>query len=158
MSDFNLAIPTVLRHEGGYVNNPSDPGGETNFGITKRSYPTVDIKNLTVEAASAIYRRDFWDAHRYGDILAQAVATKVFDTAVNMGAKRAHIFLQDSVDVTPDGVLGPVTLARVNAANSVLLLQQYQQEQAAYYQKLVVANPRLQQFLKGWMNRAYDRS
>lgn len=57
---FDKAIPTILRNEGGYVNNPTDPGGETNFGISKRSFPDVDIKNLTQEKAVAIYRSSFW--------------------------------------------------------------------------------------------------
>lgn len=82
---FDKAIKVVLAHEGGYVNDPNDLGGETNFGISKRSYPTVDIKNLTREQAVEIYRGDWWERYRYGDIEDLDVATKVFDLAVNMG-------------------------------------------------------------------------
>ena len=68
-SSFDLAIPIVLENEGGYVNDPADPGGETKYGISKRSYPALDIKNLTVEQATAIYLRDFW---QFGGIITNA--------------------------------------------------------------------------------------
>ena len=157
MSLFDLAIPIVLRHEGGYVNDPSDPGGETNFGISKRRYPDVDIKNLTIADASAIYLRDWWTRYNYGAIFPQAVASKVFDTAVNLGPSRAHKMLQEAVGVTADGVIGPATLGVVNTMNSLTLLFAFQNLQASYYRNLVLADPTLQKFLNGWIARAFDR-
>ena len=65
---FPAFINRILGHEGGYVNDPQDPGGETNWGISKRSYPGEDIKNLTLDQAAAIYRRDYWDMARAGDL------------------------------------------------------------------------------------------
>ena len=81
MADFNIAIETVLANEGGICNVSGDPGGLTNFGISQRSYPNVDIRNLTRDAAAAIYRRDFW---HYDAVESQLMATKIFDMAVNM--------------------------------------------------------------------------
>jgi hypothetical protein len=86
--NFDRAIAFVLEHEGGYVNNPQDPGGETNFGISRRAYPDLDIKNLTKEQAIEIYKKDYWGAAGCGgmnwpfDII-------MFDTAVNVGVMRA---------------------------------------------------------------------
>jgi lysozyme family protein len=158
MALFELAIPIVLRHEGGYVNDPNDAGGETNFGISKRSYPDVDIKNLTVADASAIYFRDWWTKYNYGAIIPQAVASKVFDTSVNLGPSRAHKMLQEAAGATADGVLGPATLAVVNMMNSLTILFTFQNLQASYYRNLVLVDPTLQKFLAGWIARAYDRS
>jgi len=158
MSIFELAIPIVLRHEGGYVWDANDPGGETNFGISKRSYPSIDIKNLTVEGATEIYRRDFWDKYGYGKIQAQAVAAKIFDSAVNMGAPRAHTLAQAVLGVVQDGVLGPKTLGELNAMPSMKFILAYQEQMAQFYRRLVLLNPARQEFLKGWLNRAYDRA
>lgn len=158
MAMFDLAIPTILRREGGYSKDLSDPGGETNFGISKRSYPDVDIRALTAATASAIYKRDWWDRHDYGAIIPQAVATKMLDCAVNLGAERAHKIFQQAVGVTQDGVLGPATLSELNTMSSLKVIVAVQDIQAAYYRALVAANPALQRFLSGWLARAYDRN
>lgn len=113
MSQFDICFTTLIGHEGGYVNNASDPGGETNFGISKRSYPTVDIKALTLADAKAIYKRDFWDRAQC-DRLPPGVAFDVFDTAVNSGIGQAIRFLQRAVGVADDGVVGAMTLAAVS--------------------------------------------
>lgn len=156
---FQVAIEEVLRNEGGYVNHPSDPGGETNFGITKRTYPHLDIRNLTVQKAKEIYYQDWWLKGPYERITSQAIATKVFDTAVNTGAKRAFIFLQQACNnighkLAVDGVIGPKTLAAVNASKCQLLLAELKKEQLAYYTGLVAKRPSLGVFLRGWTNRA----
>lgn len=89
------AIEFVLSIEGGYVNDPSDPGGETKYGISKRSYPNVDIKNLTEAGAKEIYKKDYWDACNC-DHLSIGIDAVVFDTAVNMGIGTAKSILQTS--------------------------------------------------------------
>ena len=94
MAKFEPAIKVVLKHEKGYSNNLKDKGGETNFGISKRSYPKTDIKNLTLGRAMHIYKRDFWIPGRYEEIHLQTIATKVFDISVNMGQKQAVRLLQ----------------------------------------------------------------
>ena len=149
MADFNLAIPVVLANEGGLVDNPSDPGGLTNFGISQRSYPNVDIRALTPEMAADIYRRDYW---KFDAVDSQALCTKIFDMYVNMGHSAVRI-LQTCLGVTADGLWGPGTCAAVNAAGDDLL-NTYRQALAQHYQNLVLANPALAQFLHGWLRRA----
>jgi len=86
--NFDIAFDRLMGHEGGYVNNPNDPGGETNWGISKRSYPDVDIKNLTREDAKVIYKRDYWDKID-GDHLPLSIAFQLFDFAVNSSVDTA---------------------------------------------------------------------
>jgi len=107
---FRKAVEIVLRHEGGLVDHPADPGGLTNFGISQRAYPGLDIRNLTREQAAAIYHRDYWLPVK-GDELPPEVATVLFDMAVNMGVSRAVRLLQRSLNVPQDGLLGPRTIA-----------------------------------------------
>ncbi len=102
---FDEAFDRLISHEGGYSNNPKDPGGETNWGISKRSYPQVDIKGLTREGARLIYRRDFW-AKINGDRLHDGVAFQIFDFAVNSGIETAIRYLQRAVGVADDGWWG----------------------------------------------------
>lgn len=111
---FERAFAIVVGAEGGYVNNPADPGGETRFGVSKRSYPDVDIVNLTLAQAQAIYKRDFWDPIR-GDDLPPTLALLALDAAINSGPSRAARWLQAAVGVAQDGKIGPATLAAVHA-------------------------------------------
>lgn len=112
--NFSIAINRVLGNEGGYVNNPNDPGGETNWGISKRSYPEVDIKALTRDDAVAIYLRDFWQRGQM-DQFDGAIAYQALDFAVNSGIETAIRKLQAAVGVAEDGHVGPVTVAAINA-------------------------------------------
>lgn len=125
-STFDLAVGFVLRDEieGGYVNDPRDPGGETNFGISKRSYPSVNIRALTREGAIAIYRRDYWNAVR-GDDLPPALAVCAFDAAVNQGPRPAITLLQKALGVTADGIIGPATLKAARDANPEAAMANY---------------------------------
>ncbi len=158
---FAKAIKVILAHEGGYVNDPNDLGGETNFGISKRSYPNVDIKNLTREQAVEIYHRDWWDRYKYGRIEDLDVATKVFDLSVNMGPVPAHKLLQEAVNFTEteslavDGIIGPMTLSAVNQADPRQLVQALRFLAAKRYYELARARPANRGFLLGWLNRAY---
>lgn len=110
MGGFDRAFEVVVGLEGGYVNDPHDPGGETKFGITRRQYPHEDIAGLTIDRAKEIYRRDYWQAV-HGDDLPWPLALLVFDGAVNQGVGGAIRSLQRTLGVEVDGVLGPVTLA-----------------------------------------------
>ena len=175
MSDFNDAIPTILRHEGGFENDVNDPGGATNFGVSlrwlkakglleeleeqdKTQDEVLVVRSLTKEQASGFYKAYWWDFYKYQNLFAQPVAAKVFDTAVNIGASRAHKFLQGIVGVVQDGVLGPKSFSEANAMSPSVLVVRYQSVQAQYYRDLVVRNPKLEEFLAGWLNRAYDRN
>ncbi len=173
MSLFELAIPIVLRHEGGLVDNPNDPGGITNFGVSLRwlkskglagdinhdgDVDAGDIKIMTREDAEKLYRAFWWDKYNYGAIAAQVTANKIFDTAVNMGPARPAIFAQRIVGIDPTtGNIGPRTLAAINAMPSIQFIPAFQNMQAQFYRDIVAANPARAEFLKGWLNRAYDR-
>lgn len=119
--NFNIAFERLVSHEGGYVNNPKDPGGETNWGISKRSYPHVDIKNLTRDGAAAIYLRDFWEP--LGATHA-AIKFQVFDFAVNSGIQTAIRKLQAAIGAADDGHWGPQSAAKLAGfeLNDVLFL------------------------------------
>lgn len=141
---FEIAVEHILLKEGGYVNDPADRGGETKYGISKRSYPELSIKTLTPEKAKEIYRKDFWDAVK-AEQLPEQLRLTVFDMAVNAGVKRAALLLQECAKTEMDGVLGPKTL---KAAQFVGLFH-YEAARIAYYNRL-----RQHRFLAGWTNRA----
>lgn len=121
---FDTAFDRLLGHEGGYVNDPNDPGGETNWGISKRSYPAIDIKALTRDGAKAIYRRDFWD-RVHADRLPDGVAFQMFDFAVNSGIETAVRALQRAIGVADDGHWGTVSQAaadRMSESDQIMRL------------------------------------
>lgn len=160
--NFQQAILVVLRHEGGYVFDKDDAGGETKYGISKRAYPALDIKNLTIDQATQIYYKDWWLHFGYSGITDPTLATKVFDTAVNLGASRANKIVQRCLNVNgfptmvDDGDLGPVTIKAINSCNATTILSAFRQAQANYYQAVVVAHPEDQKFLSGWLSRAAE--
>lgn len=110
---YERAFDLLMINEGGYVCNAHDSGGETKFGISKKAYPHEDICNLTIERAKEIYKRDYWNRCKC-DYLPPALATAVFDFAVNSGVKRAIRFLQTSLGVKADGIIGNQTLGAAN--------------------------------------------
>lgn len=122
--NFEEAFDRLIGHEGGYVHNLKDPGGETNWGISKRSYPKVDIKNLTRDQAKAIYQSDFWNRIN-GDKLYDGVAYQLFDFAVNSGIETAVRYFQRALGVADDGHWGPVSQAaadRMGESDQIMLL------------------------------------
>ena len=146
---FEQAIEIILKEEGGYVNDPVDLGGETNFGISKRAYPNIDIKNLTRERAAELYRLDYWNKVK-ADQLPEWLRLSVFDFAVNAGASRAIRTLQKAAGVKQDGIIGPKTLAAIQTVST----RAYTEARLAYYQGLVKSKPIQGKFLRGWTNRA----
>jgi lysozyme family protein len=121
---FDEAFERTVGHEGGYVNDPADPGGETQWGISKRAYPGLDIKTLTRDDAREIYRRDFWNRIN-ADRLHGAVAFQLFDFAVNSGIETSIRYLQRALGVADDGHWGPISQAaadRVSDADLIMLL------------------------------------
>ena len=163
MADFEQAVKLILKHEGGYVDHPSDPGGATNRGIIFSLFkqyakslgldPTVDsLKTLTEDQAKFIYSEHFWDKMRGDEIQSQAVAEIIFDAYVNMGA-RALKLLQIELGVGIDGQIGPITLAAINHAAPVVLFEQFKDARTEYYQRLSENKPSMKVFLKGWLNR-----
>jgi lysozyme family protein len=158
---FNLAIKEVFENEGGYVNNKYDRGGETKFGISKRSYPNLDIANLTLNSAKAIYYKDFWASERYEEINDINIVCKLFDLAINMGANTAFRLIQRAlratgIKVVEDGILGNKTVEAINAVDPTDLLAALKSEAAGFYRILADDNSTQTRFLNGWLNRAYS--
>lgn len=148
-------IDFILEHEGGYVNSEFDPGGETNFGISKRSYPHLDIKNLTRKQAAEIYERDFYNKVR-GDDLPLWLALLVTDFAVNAGIGTAVKRLQRVVGETDDGIVGKKTIAACANKPPFILRQAYSTSRLGYYDNLVARKPLMAKFIKGWHRRTRE--
>ena len=150
MAAFERAFAIVVGTEGGYTPGVGDPGGETRWGISKRAYPNIDIPNLTLAAAQGIYRADYWNRVR-GDLLPPALALVVFDAAVNSGVPQAVRWLQQAVGVQADGVIGPVTLAAIqaHAGRGAALVVDY----LAHRTVFLAALPTWRTFALGWSRR-----
>ena len=157
---FEKAFAYVIQNEGSYVFDKNDPGGETKFGISKRSYPALNIKDLTLEEAKKIYYRDYWIRGRFEEISSDLIATQVFDFSVNLGIRASVIVLQRALrsvgtNVQEDGLMGPQTFSAASNSEPRCLLAAIKSEAAGYYRQIVAKNPSQQKFLKGWLNRAY---
>ena len=153
---FDDIIEVVLHHEGGYVNDPKDPGGETNFGIAKRSHPDVDIKNLTEEGAKEIYKEHYWDRNKVED-LPENLRHIYFDMCVNQGRSRAVRIMQRAANakganLKVDGGMGPKTIAAMDGVE----LDRVRAYLVKYYADLVTRKPDLEKFYFGWFRRALE--
>jgi len=143
LTSFEEIIEITLEHEGGYVHDPKDLGGETKYGIAKRFYPDVDIKNLTEDEAKEIYKKDYWDRH--------------FDMCVNQGYGTAIRILQRAcnakgADIAVDGGFGPGTQAAINTYKPSL--ERVRCYRLKHYYDLVNKKPEQERFLFGWFKRA----
>lgn len=145
---FDEAFEALIGHEGGYVNDPRDPGGETKYGISKRAYPGTVIRDLTLDAAKTIYRRDYW-APAGCDGLPAAIRFDVFDAAVNSGLGQAIRFLQTALGTTADGRFGPASQAALRAADPATLRALY----SAARLQFMTGLPGWQTYGKGWARR-----
>ena len=156
ISNFETALAHVLQSEGGYVNNPKDPGGMTNLGCTKAvweefvGHPVseADMRGLTPADVAPLYKRKYWDKVS-GDLLPSGLDYAVFDAAINSGPGRAAKWLQQAVGVAADGAIGPATLAAVAAVPVQDLIAQYNDQRLQFLATL----PTWGTFGKGWGNR-----
>lgn len=148
MTAFDEAFKIVVGHEGGYVNDPQDPGGETKFGISKRAHPRLDIASLTLEHAKEIYRRDYWDKCAC-HLMDPGLALIVFDASVNNGPSQAARWLQSALGVTVDGAIGPATRAAIQKANAEKVLTDVHAARI----HMMAGLPTWQRFGRGWSRR-----
>jgi lysozyme family protein len=154
--NWQQAFEQMLASEGGYVNHPSDPGGMTNLGVTKRVWEEwvgresneKEMRSLTPEMVAPLYKRKFWDACKC-DKLPTGVDYLVFDFAVNAGPGRSAKILQTAIGVPADGGIGPITLAAVKAQDPVELIEKFSQAKEDFYRSLIT----FETFGKGWLNR-----
>lgn len=148
IGSFERAVEFVLRFEADYVNDPKDAGGETKFGISKRSYPNLDIKNLTREDAIEIYRRDFWIFCKCAQLPAP-LAFILFDGAVNQGGPAAIRLLQKALNVRADGIIGPETFTALQTASLRGVACDFVARRAYQYS----LHPQVARFGLGWYRR-----
>ena len=147
--NFDTAFDRLMVNEGGYVNDPRDPGGETNWGISKRSYPNLDIKTLTRDQAKELYRVDFWKRGSM-DQYDPALAFQVFDFAVNSGIGTALRKLQAAAGVADDGHIGPITIAAIKSKSVTDMIMRLVAQRLRFYTKL----SNWPTAGAGWTNRA----
>lgn len=160
---FERCLAEILRHEGGYVDHPSDPGGATNMGITRKTLarwrkisPWIDLPKSSVaalkrEEAALIYRANYWNPSRAGDMPA-GVDLALFDFAVNSGPDRAVRTLQAALGVAADGEVGPVTLAALRGADLTRLVNDFCDRRLAFLKGLST----FAVFGRGWKRRVSD--
>lgn len=158
-SNFPACLDFTLRAEGGWSNNPADPGGATMKGVTLRTfrhfYPgsTVSqLRNITDAQLARIYHIGYWEPV-HGDDMPSGVDLVCFDMAVNAGPGRSVIMLQDAVGAHADGVIGPRTLAAIQATKPLSIINSMIEAQRAYYRSLATFST----FGKGWLARTQQR-
>ena len=147
MGDFHRCIDRILAEEGGLSNHPHDPGGLTNYGISQRSYPQLDIAALTLADAQALYRRDYWQP-LHGDVLPAGLDLLLLDCAINQGPTTAVKLLQQALRIQDDGLIGPKTLSAAAVAMPGLL-DAFTAERALRYE----FNRNEAVFGRGWYRR-----
>ena len=158
-ANFESCLANLLKHEGGYVHHPSDPGGITNLGVTKKVWeeflgtpvPDSEMQRLTPQLVTPLYKKLYWDKIK-GDNLPSGVDYCVFDAAVNSGAGRASRWLQTAVGVEPDGSLGPKTFAAVEILHPKLLISRYCEQRLAFLHRLGT----WETFGRGWERRVKE--
>ena len=147
--NFDEAYEKLIGHEGGYVNNPADPGGETKFGISRRAYPLENIKAMTLGRAKVLYQRDYWGPAGC-DAVPDGIKFDLFDMAVNGGVTAAIKTLQRAAGVTADGQLGPITLQALANIPASRLVARFN----GWRLDMLNDNPKLwAEFGRGWAQR-----
>jgi lysozyme family protein len=169
MASFDKVIPSILAHEGGFVDDPDDPGGVTNFGITlpwlKQFEPLADrstIVNMKVEEAKSRYYDYIWKRLGYDRFGTDAAAEKVMDMAVNFGEQRGHELAQAAANslipithqLKIDGDLGPKSFSAMNALDQKLFIEKMKALAAERYNRIVLKRPTSLKYLKNWLRRA----
>ena len=162
MKIFDKIIEHVFEIEGGFVDDPKDPGGKTKYGISQKTFPHLEIEKLTKEQAADIYRKHYWDPYPFfEEIKSPQVVLKLYMAGINMGQKSANICLQRAVRsfkyLDADGIIGPKSLEAINSIPHKELIPAFNSECAGRYRMLCAKNPSLRKFLRGWINRAYMR-
>lgn len=158
-NNFEQCLALVLKHEGGYVNNPRDPGGRTNLGVTQKvweewvGHPVDEaaMKALGPQDVAPLYKKNYWDKIK-GDQLPAGVDYACFDLAVNSGVGRAAKILQKAVGVNPDGAIGPATMDAVASSDARNLATEICDLRLAFLQSL----PTFDTFGKGWTRRVQE--
>lgn len=173
MADFNIAYQKVLTHEGGYVHDPDDPGGETYRGVARKSWSkwegwdivdmlksqqgfpsNLDRHSGLQDMIRVFYQNNFWDKVKGDDINDQDVANSIFDFGVNAGVRTSSALAQAVIEAKEDGVIGPKTLAKLNAFDADHFLASFTVAKIARYVSIIKRRPTSRKYLYGWVRRA----
>ena len=157
--NFDKSLELVLQHEGGYVHHALDPGGRTNLGVTQRvwedyvGHPVdeAEMRSLTKELVAPLYRKEYWDAV-HGDKLPCGADYLAFDFAVNAGAFRCVKTIQRALNITADGIIGPVTIKAIQDTNAEDFINSFSKAKESFYRSLTT----FPTFGKGWFNRVAE--
>ena len=151
-ANFDKCLEMLLHHEGGYVNHPDDPGGETNLGVTKKVYVASggkkSMKKLTVKDVAPIYKKSYWSRLKCDD-LPSGLDFCAFDWGVNSGTGRVAKALQKICGASVDGAIGPKTLALINRQNPKYMIEEFGKIRQEFYESLGT----FKTFGKGWTRR-----
>ena len=156
-NNFKECLDLVLKSEGGWVNHPSDPGGETNLGVTKRvweeyvGHPVESLKKLTKDDVAPMYEQKYWRPC-YGEVLPRGLDFVVFSMGVNAGPGRSVKLLQQSIGCVSDGIIGPRTRELISASNTATLIAKFSETRREYYRSLKT----FPIFGKGWERRVNE--
>jgi lysozyme family protein len=153
MSDF---LDDEIRREGGLTNDPTDKGGLTNFGISQRANPDIDVAHLTHEGARAIYIRKYIDGPGFGQLAPSRLRDQLIDFGITSGPHLAITKLQLVLGVEADGVLGPATMAALRIRDSRIVNNQLLAKRVQMIADLVAKAPAQVKFVRGWISRALD--
>jgi lysozyme family protein len=159
INNYEYSLAQVLKSEGGYVNNPKDPGGETNMGVTKAAWSTWlkrtilpgEMAQLTHADIIPFYKALYWDKS-YCNQLPTGIDYMVFDASVNMGVGQSIRLLQRSLGCVPDGVIGPNTMKAINDADVKTLIDKFSAQKEMFYKSLATFSV----FGKGWLRRVAE--
>ena len=152
--NFKECLDLVLKSEGGWVNNPNDPGGETNLGVTKRvweewvGHPVESLKKLSKDDVAPLYEQKYWRPC-YGEVLPRGLDLVVFSMAINAGPGRSVKLLQSSIGCVPDGIIGPRTRGLISESNTANLISKFSESRREYYRSLKT----FPIFGRGWLAR-----
>jgi lysozyme family protein len=175
MAEFQPALKKVLAHEGGYVNDPDDPGGETYRGVARNmhskwsgwvridmcknqsGFPANLEKDTELQDEIArFYQINFWDTINGDNILNQLVANSIFDFGVNAGIRTSASLAQMVIEAHTDGVFGPKTLEKLNAFDPEHFLAAFTVAKIARYMSIIRKRPTSKKYLYGWITRALE--
>lgn len=160
LSNYNDSFENLIASEGGYVNNPKDPGGETNLGVTKAAWAAYlgravapgEMKALTKEKVKPFYKTQYWDP-MLCDLLPNGIDYLAFDFAVNAGVKQSAKFLQRACGAVDDGVMGPGTMGKLATMRPWELIDSISIQKRKFYNDIVTRKPDQKIFLEGWLRR-----
>lgn len=164
MANFEIAMGILIKHEGGYISNPSDSGGPTNMGITQmdlahfynRPVSIDEIKSLDLDTVKKYYRIRFWEQMKLDSLSSTKIAILLFDQGVLRGPSRVIQDIQHILDLDPDGIMGPDTIEKLNTQNEAWIGIKFLEACQTAYCFLVSAKPTQMEFIIGWMARTHS--